>query len=444
MTGASYMPNNYRAWQRDYPLGQQVDLYGYLEVLRPAEAGTLPFVSLNNYHLLGDLTALLQAYRPGKFFHIWGEFQLGDQGEHQFQMSGWELSPYPDQSAQGLIQRQGDLAYLLTEGKQLRLPDLPADVPEAITATVRGIEISQPEPLLDWTEVTVGSGGGGGGGGGVSFAELNLEGSSATPEPRPTPLVQDGQHIDGLRGNIYVLFHQYSDGVRGADVSFYSDPTSEFPQGLNAYLQGDGLAGIEAYHNLPVRIWGTVTNASAPLPYIEMELYEPVYPGLKVQAWLGKAESLVLDGQPVLRFTAQDGEQFVLASSINPDEDSLVGEPGESVIVEGVLYPDQTYAGYPVITDLGATPAGDRTSLEGYRLSNALPMEIQETTPAGVLQKATVDKIELIYQTVWLQSVSPQGAQPTYLQPVWRFSGHYKDGSIFNLRVQALTDEYLK
>ncbi len=50
----------------------------------------------------------------------------------------------------------------------------------------------------------------------------------------------------------------------------------------------------------------------------------------------------------------------------------------------------------------------------------------------------------LVYQTVWLQSMSPQGALPVYIQPVWRFSGHYEDGSIFDIRVQALTDGYLK
>jgi hypothetical protein len=444
MTGASYTPNTYRSWQREHPVGQPVDLYGYPEVLQPAEPGTAPFVSLNNYQLLGNVEPLTQAYQPGKFFHVWGQFQTGEQGEHIFQLDGWEVSLYPDITYEGLIQRQGDLAYFLTQGKQLLLPELPADAPEAITVTVRGVEVSQPELKMDWSEVMFGGGGGGGGGGGVAFAELNLDGLGATPEPLPTPPVQNGQRIDGLRGNIYVVIHQYTDGVRKADVTFYTDDTSAFPQGLNAYLEGAGLAGIEAYHNLPVRIWGTVTNASTLLPYIQVERYEPVYPDITRQAWLGTAESVVLEGQPVLRFASQDGEQFILSSSINPSEDYTIGEPGEALIIEGVLYPEETYAGYPVITDMSAILAGDRTNLDGYELSSSKPTVIQETTQAGVLQKATVDKIELIYQTVWRQSMSPQDAPPTYLQPVWRFTGHYEDGSTFDIMVQALTDEYLK
>ena len=34
-------------------------------------------------------------------------------------------------------------------------------------------------------------------------------------------------------------------------------------------------------------------------------------------------------------------------------------------------------------------------------------------------------------------------AGPVYIQPAWRFQGHYWDGSEFEILIQALKDEFL-
>jgi hypothetical protein len=60
----------------------------------------------------------------------------------------------------------------------------------------------------------------------------------------------------------------------------------------------------------------------------------------------------------------------------------------------------------------------------------------------------TVEQIELTYFT--FDQHYPQYAydgqllsDPFYVQPVWRFSGHYDDGSAFEIFVQALKQEFL-
>jgi hypothetical protein len=52
----------------------------------------------------------------------------------------------------------------------------------------------------------------------------------------------------------------------------------------------------------------------------------------------------------------------------------------------------------------------------------------------------TIEKIELAY---FAHDQRWQNYEPAYLQPVWRFSGHYEDGSEFEILVQALKPEFL-
>jgi hypothetical protein len=72
-------------------------------------------------------------------------------------------------------------------------------------------------------------------------------------------------------------------------------------------------------------------------------------------------------------------------------------------------------------------------------------------TGADLFQgKATVEQVELVYAAASLQNCGdiemsdPQGAPWLYVQPVWRFTGHLEDGRVFEIQVQALTEEYLR
>ncbi len=57
---------------------------------------------------------------------------------------------------------------------------------------------------------------------------------------------------------------------------------------------------------------------------------------------------------------------------------------------------------------------------------------------------ATIESVELVYFTPDQRYAIPDPtAEPVYIQPAWRFQGHYWDGSEFEILVQALKDEFL-
>jgi hypothetical protein len=57
---------------------------------------------------------------------------------------------------------------------------------------------------------------------------------------------------------------------------------------------------------------------------------------------------------------------------------------------------------------------------------------------------ATIESVKLVYFTPNQRYtvLDPSGG-PAYIQPAWRFQGHYWDGSEFEIMVQALQDEFL-
>jgi hypothetical protein len=57
---------------------------------------------------------------------------------------------------------------------------------------------------------------------------------------------------------------------------------------------------------------------------------------------------------------------------------------------------------------------------------------------------ATIESVELVYFTPNQRYAIPDpAAEPVYIQPAWRFQGHYWDGSEFEVFVQALKEEFL-
>ncbi len=63
----------------------------------------------------------------------------------------------------------------------------------------------------------------------------------------------------------------------------------------------------------------------------------------------------------------------------------------------------------------------------------------------GENQRAVVEQIELVYYTLDPQDIEAgEDDTASYVQPVWRFSGHYEDGTFFQILVQALVETYLQ
>jgi len=468
-----------QSWLRSLPTGQRADLYGYPEVLQPAEAGGLPLVTIDNLMLKGSLDDLIQsAANPGElsdaqkqqvqsgevseneaigwagFYHVWGQMGQLETGAPYLVLEGWEKSLQPDEVLDGRLQNQDGQKRLLTaDGQSWTLSDLPADVPENIRLNVRGVRLADQPGAFYWTsvftvpEVRGGWSGGGGGGGGMSFSPNPDETSAPTPPPA---LFQPGDRIDGVTGHLYVIIWEAKDGSRRMEytlTTFSSDPSQP---SYSYSLTGEGVKGIEQYYNLTVRIWGTYLDENG-TPTIQVERYEKANPDEHIQAWLGKNSVVTLEGRKALLFTSIEGQQFVLYSSlINPEDMVVDGFNGEQYVLEGIFPPDRTFGGYPVVSELSVAIAPGRSNLEGYQIQSntpgVLPGSDVQGSPVGQ-GPIVVDQIELGYYMSDFQGsavLDIDQSPERYVQPVWVFKGHSSDGGEFEIKVQAVQDQYLK
>jgi hypothetical protein len=442
----------FQAWDREYPVGQEVEIFGYAQAYPAVDPNLPALIFFKGYPVSGNIQGLAEAAESNRFIQAWGQLEQDPQGRRTFQMTGWQASFFPDQNLPGTVERQGDQVFLVTENQRLRLPDAPDDLADGATIAAQGVVVDETEPTMEWSSLYTGPLSGGGGGGGSSFAELNLEGlpvataQPAQPEPTSLPLVSVGQPLQAVEGQVMILVNQYSDGSTQVEAMINFEPGPQWPEGLTVKLDGLGLTGIDAYHNLPLRVWGEISDTSGLLPIFSVERFEPVYPGLKVEAWLGLLENTTLGDQQVQLFTTQDGEQFVLNSSIeNPGEDELPGAAADPVVVEGILVPGQVWGDYAVITDFAALPMPGTNDLSSYQPMSAGPIINHKQGSAGEQGQALIDQIDLVYYTADPRYV-PLEAQvsPAFAQPAWRFSGHFKDGTTFVILVQALSTQYLK
>jgi hypothetical protein len=464
-----------QSWTRQYPSGQLVHLYGYAEALTSASPGSAPLVSLDNYPVTGDQAqALADPSLRSRFLHTWGQLVQDAQGRPSFQIQGWELSPFEDLYLDGQIERQGDQAWLVSDQGRYILPDLPAEVPAGESASVRGVESVPGE--LDWSLVTTGQpassgysrsdtcGGGGGGGGGQdigggNFAVLQLSQSSdsqtsSAPTGLPAPY-KPGDRVEGAAGRVVAVQHIYPNGRQVLEVSLSGDPVGDL-SGWSASLSGPNIGDLVQYQGLPMRIWGTVSEIGPDgWPVIEVERFEEVYTGLRFQAWLGTWQPVELGGKQVLLFTDADGQQYILSHSISYGTDAAIGRQGDRVIIEGLAIPGKTFGGYPVIDESGGSMAEGRSDLNGYQLSSGNihvwdESGSSEAQAAQVEGRGIVENVDLVYAAASLQrcggnrETDPEQAPWLYVQPVWRFTGHFEDGRTFEIQVQALPDQYVR
>jgi hypothetical protein len=188
-----------------------------------------------------------------------------------------------------------------------------------------------------------------------------------------------------------------------------------------------------------------------------VERFEEVYPGLRIQAWLGKWQRVTLEGKEVLLFTTLDGEQFVLSSSIDYGASAAAGLEGDQVVIEGLAMPGKNFGGYPVITEYSSSMAKDLTDLSSYEITSNRPGVYDETVGEAaqaqqLTARATVEQVELVYATATLAGCrdmvqAENNLQPApclIVQPVWRFTGSFDDGRTFEIQIQALAEEYLR
>jgi hypothetical protein len=144
----SAQDGNPQYWGRVYPVDQTVDLFGAPTFMLAAETGSAPYVQLNNLVLAGDVSGLLEYLQSNQgYIHAWGEVQEVN-GTRQLLLAGWEpfdeFSGYFDGTVR--LAASGDFLEL-SDGRQLSLPSLPADMPVDIPLYAQGGLVND---TLEW------------------------------------------------------------------------------------------------------------------------------------------------------------------------------------------------------------------------------------------------------------------------------------------------------
>ncbi len=448
LEGFSSPSGSPQAWSRSYPSDETITIYGYMNSIPSAEGGD-PLVSLDGYIVIGN-TASVAAEMPDAYVKATGHFHSED-GTDVFVLDSWQAHA-AQEGWLGTLERQGDNVVLVTtDHGTLLMPDIPADIPLPLEDVYAlGVTVGD---TFEWNafDLRMVNGGGGGGGGGLGFHGVNLSG---TPMPLPTLASQEqllpqvGTQLDDQRGFVNVTLFNQPDGSQRAEYSLFYVPEGQ-PFSIALLLQGEGLGVLQDYQNLPVEIWGTVTglNDQTGMAIVNVERFALPFPDVQFQILRGTQQTVKVEGQQAVVFTTTDGESYVQLMPGGGLDTMIIGHEGDEVLLQGLIVPDETFGGYDTLHDFSASMAISPKNGEAMQLEitadqpNVLDEpepQVQETVEAPT---ATIDGVELVYLIPY-----PSYSLPTtdfYIQPMWRFTGHYDRGDEFEVFVQALRPEYL-
>ncbi len=439
------------SWRRVHSLDQTFTYYGFLNSTNKSITGAAPLITLDGYRITGTVQNVPENM-PNTFIEAVGQFHELN-GVKIFELESWKNYDGFEEGYQGTILQEGDQTLLITtEGKKLSLLDIPADLPLPaenifITGVTRGGE-------FDWKNIDNRSmTGGGGGGGGSGFYKLNI---SNTPMPIPTPIptlqppILEPHQFEKQRGIIGVAITTQNDGSQRVDYLLATN-NPDYPY---LFLEGENLQSLQAYHNRPIEIWGAVDrfdkNGNI---VVKVDKFEVPFPDLQFKILKGSEKIAEIEGNNTILFTEDNGQSYVeLAPNcydmISPESIGDIDEIGQGILIEALIVPDQTLGGYPTVCIFSRTIAVNPTNGEPVDLEITAdqPYITDESIPSGINPPTmNIENVELVYFTPDMRyyPTPDPNAEPPYLQPAWRFSGHYSNGSEFEFIVQALKAEFL-
>jgi hypothetical protein len=224
-------------------------------------------------------------------------------------------------------------------------------------------------------------------------------------------------------------------------------------------LEGKDLQSLQNFHNRPVNIWGTIDHFNqAGIPIIKVEKFEIPFPDLKFQVLKGTEKTINIQDQTALLFTSEDGKSYVqLAPNcydvIGPDSVVGTGKVGELLLLEALIVPDLTFGGYPAICVFSTSMAVNPKNGQPAELTITADQPYITNEPASqetyTPPTANIEKVELVYYVPDPRYLPPDPNSdqayfhPAYIEPAWRFYGHYSNGDEFEILIQALKDEFL-
>ena len=165
-----------------------------------------------------------------------------------------------------------------------------------------------------------------------------------------------GQKIEGVRGTLMVTIHKLVDGSQRVEYGLYPKP-NDAPF-YYATLEGNDVQKLEAYHNHPVDIWGTITGVDQNgMPQVQVERYEIPYPDLQFQILKGTQKVAELEGERVGLFTTSDGNTFVQLTSTGFPDITIPATEGSDVLLQILAIPGESFGGYPALRVFDAVAA---------------------------------------------------------------------------------------
>lgn len=493
-------------WYREYPDNLSVTLSASLTKYAAAEAGQPPLFFLDGIQAIGE-TAALESLNTYRFVVVTGQF-VTENGVRKFSVQ--EIQPgVPQQNINGTLRSEnGETLITDSDGVEYILLDPPVDLPLGTDPEKSYIGISGilTNGKLDWSSITffadINDMGGGGGGGGYGFYPLNLSGTpipfptAAAPEQPYTPeeiagflqyAVQEGDtlesiaaeynitvedimaanymteptigmgwilvlpgvpgptRLDGVEGIVEHTVYVKPDGRERSEYSFITKEGGQYYQ-----LAGENLDGLSDRENMPVAVWGTIQYDAAGFLRLTLEKFEELYPGLEFQVLKGTQELMDLNGAQLVLFH-HEGETYLQLTTSGAGPDSNYFAEGE-ILLQALLVPGETYAGYPAVRVFYSSPAIDPTTGQPLELPSMDDMNRPLPDPYGnnetyVQPDFILDTVELAYYYAvdpLMKYDSPDSStnQP-YVQPIWHFHGHYTNGSEADILIQALKQEFL-
>jgi LysM repeat protein len=501
--GEDFIPP--QLWYRDYPDNQTVTIFGNVSSSRPVDSSKPAIVFIDSVSTLGNIAGMenLEYYT---FVKAAGTFVM-DGDVRKFNVESWDTNA---QSAYltGTVRRDGDQFILTTDedGSQYPIMAAPADLPLDIDPTKSQLSFEGMivDGEVDWRSITfypdASQMGGGGGGGGYGFYKLNLSGS---PIPFPTSIpegqgytqaeiagflkytIQDGDtlgkiaqtynvsmddlvrvnnltdgnmiyvgmqlvipgvpgptHLDGEPGTLMVNIYAKPDGRQRVVYAFTSQKDQTYYQ-----LTGDNLEPLQQLHGHPISIWGSISYDQYGAPFLAVEKFEELYPGLQFQLVNGTQEMKEVNGESLVLITDK-GITYVQMGNTGGYPDSNYDPQSKGTLIEGVIVPGETYAGYPTIRVFSIGPAIDPTTGKPFEFPHSAATPEVLPDPFGnadqyVSPDVVIETVELVYYSI---NPSSQVAIPegdTYVQPAWHFRGKFSNGDSFDVLIQALKQEYL-
>ncbi|MBV5337491.1 MAG: hypothetical protein J0653_05965, partial [Deltaproteobacteria bacterium] len=145
--------------------------------------------------------------------------------------------------------------------------------------------------------------------------------------------------------------------------------------------------------------------------------------------------------------TLEDGASYVQLMPDGSPDSSIIGIQGDLIQQEVLIIPDETFGGMPALRIYAGSVSGEGTP--ELTLSAREPYIYEDSENAApenyMPPTLSIEKAELVYYMPDPRFITTPELviDQRYLQPVWRFHGHYSNGDEFEYLIQALKEEFL-